>query len=377
MTASLVPSVDPAGASLLGVPGAVLHGLLLAVTAGLFAWIVGRRAALLVRAAPDPRLDRLGERVRRLLVVGLLQSRQPRYPVAGTLHILIFFGFGVLLVRSLTLLGEGFVADFALPGLGGAGGEVYAAIKDWTALVVLVCCAVAAVRRLVVRPARYHDRHARRSHGPEALLVLGLIALLMVADAVYEGSQLARTGDGTWALPLASLASVLLEGRSAGALDALALGGFWVHNAILCFFACWLPISKHFHVLTALPNVFLSKLPPAGRVKPPRHGVEDTEDLERIGVRALEDLTWKQLLDVYSCTDCGRCSDACPAYRTGTPLSPRMLSVKTRDEAYAAHPVFGRARTERPALVGEGIRDEELWACTTCGACEETCPVLI
>jgi len=371
-------ALAPADASPFGLSGPLLHGVLLAITLATFAWILRRRIELLRLGAPDPRFDRLGERLKALLVVGFGQARQPRYPVAGTLHILVFAGFLILLLRSLTLLGEGFVPGFALPGLGGAAGEVYAALKDWTALVVLASCAVLAWRRVVVKPARFHDRHALRSHGAEAYAILGLISLLMLADALYEGSAMAREGGRTVALPLASLVALALGTSSAGTLDALHLSAFWLHNVALCFFACYLPVSKHFHVITALPNVFFSKLPPPGRVKPVQHGLAAGAEPERYGVRALEDFTWKHLLDFYSCTDCGRCSDACPSYNTGTALSPRMISVKCRDEAYVTHPVFGRAsQGERPALVGGLIRDEELWACTTCGACEETCPVTI
>ena len=379
MIAITNPLAGPADASLFGVSGPVLHGLLLVAAHAAFAWILLRRSELLRRAAPDPRLDRFGERLRDLLVVGFGQARQPRYPVAGILHILIFFGFLVLLFRSLTLLGEGFWSGFTLPGLGGGAGEAYLAIKDWTALVVLCCCLVAAWRRLVVKPARYHDRHAVRSHGPEAILILGLISLLMVSDAFYEGSHLAPIGGGGLATPLASLAAAALGGLSAEALEGLGLTAFWIHNVALCFFGCYLPISKHFHVITALPNVFLGKLAPAGRVKPPRHDAVPGEELEEIGVRRLEDFTWKHLLDFYSCTDCGRCSDVCPAYNTGTPLSPRMISVRCRDEAYETWPVFKKrdARAKRPELVGEIVKDEELWACTTCRSCEATCPVMI
>jgi Fe-S oxidoreductase len=370
--------VAPADAGLLGLPGPLLHGLLLGATLAAFAWIASKRLALLRKGAADPRLDRLGERLRALAVIGFGQARQPRYLVAGTLHILVFFGFLVLLFRSLTLLGEGFVAGFALPGLGGGLGEAYAALKDWTALVVLASCAVLAWRRLVVKPKRFHDRHAVRGHGAEAYVILGLISLLMLADAVYEGSAMAAEGHRSAALPLASLAALALGGVSAGTLEALHLGGFWVHNVALCFFGCYLPVSKHFHVITALPNVFLSKLEPLGRLKPVQHGLAEGTEPERYGVRALTDFTWKHLLDFYSCTDCGRCSDACPAYNTGTQLSPRMISIKCRDEAYEAWPVFRQApQGERPELVGGLIGDEELWACTTCGACEETCPVTI
>jgi heterodisulfide reductase subunit C len=351
---------------------------LLGVSLGFFAFIMWKRIGLLRLGAPDPRLDQVGARLRKLLVVGFGQSRQPRYLVAGTLHILIFAGFLILSVRSITLLGEGFRAGFSDIGAG------YATFKDITALVVLICCVVAIVRRLVFQPARYHDRFARASHGHEAYIILGLIALLMVADAVFEGSAMVlAAGAGAQGahpfLPLASGAASMLGGLSNAALQTLHLAGFWVHNAALLFFLCYLPLSKHFHVITALPNVFHANLTPAGRIKPPRYDEPDLDKLDKVGVQTLEDFTWKHILDFYSCTDCGRCSDHCPAYFTGTPLSPRMISIKCRDEAYAHYPVFGKATPteQRPALVGTTIADEELWACTTCGACEEACPVLI
>ena len=372
-----LPATDvaPASGSPLGIPGPLLHGLLLLVSLAAFAWIMHRRLAVLRRGAPDPRFDRLGERLRRLLVIGFGQSRQPRYLAAGVGHILIFAGFLVLLFRSLTLLGLGFWGDFALPGF---AGPVYAAVKDWTAVVMLGCCAMAAYRRLVLKPARYHDRYAVRSHGAEAYVILGLIATLMLADALFEATALAAHGGRSLALPLASLVSFGVDALPTSMHPGLGTAAFWLHNLALCFFGCYLPVSKHFHVITSLPNVFWSKLEPAGRIKPPRHGLAAGAQLEEIGVRRLADFTWKHQLDFFSCTDCGRCTDVCPAYAIGAPLSPRMISVKCRDEAYAANPVFGKAPAgERPQLVGELVKDEELWACTTCRACEDVCPVTI
>lgn len=379
MIAPILSTLAPAEQTFLGIPEPVWHAILLAVALGVFAWILVRRLAMLRQAAPDPRWGHPGRRLARLLVVGFGQVRQPRYPVAGILHILIFFGFLVLSLRSLTLLGEGFRAGFSLPGLGGDVGHLYLSIKDWAALVVLVCCVVAALRRLLAQPARYHDRHAGRPHGHEAYVILGLIALLMVADAFYEGAAMAERSQTSAALPLASGASLLLAGAPTALLDTVHLAAFQVHNVALLFFLCYLPVSKHFHVLTALPNVWFSNLEPSGRIKPPRYGVEDLDELEHLGAGRLEDFTWKHILDSYTCTDCGRCSDQCPAYAAGTPLSPRMISIKTRDLAYEAYPVLGRTRPpdDRPALVGDVITEGEIWACTTCGACEETCPVLI
>lgn len=385
-------SIAPAHNSFLGVPGPLLQGLLLVLALGVFAYVMVRRLAVLRLAAPDPRFDNVGARLRALLVIGFGQARQPRYPLAGTLHILIFFGFMVLSVRSLTMIGEAFVPGFALPLMGGVAGRAYSSFKDYTELLVLLTVVVAAIRRGVFRPARYHDRHATGSHAHEAYVVLGLIGTLMIADGFFDGSEIALVGDigaaasgvtvapvSAWQLPLASLAALPLRSLSAANLLAIHLWSFWIHNVALLGFLCYLPISKHFHVITSLPNVLLSNQRPSGEIKPPRFGVDDFDDLEEVGVGRLEDFSWKHVLDFYSCTDCGRCSDSCPAYATGTPLSPRMISIKARDQAYAAFPVFGKvvAAEDRPALVGEVIADAELWACTTCGACEEACPIMI
>lgn len=370
--------VPPAEATIAGLPAPLLHGIMLTVAVAAFAYIMWRRYVPLRLAAPDPRTDHLTRRLSLTLVYGFGQARQPRYLAAGVLHILIFAGFLILSVRSLTLLGEGFSAGFALPGLDGARGNLYSSIKDYTALVVLLACGAAAVRRLVVRPARYHDRNATSSHGHEAYVILGLISLLMVADAVFEGTALA-TAVSASAAPLASLASAGLAGLGAEAMSAVHQWSFWIHNATLLFFLCYLPVSKHFHVITAIPNVFLANLRRPGAIKPPRYDVHDLDSIDRLGVRDLEDFTWKHVLDFYSCTDCGRCSDHCPAYATGTPLSPRMISIKSRDFAYGKYPILGASNTglEPVELVGDLITDGELWACTTCGACEEACPVFI
>ena len=332
-------------------------------------------------AAADPRGDNIGERLKRLLVVGFGQSRQPRYLVAGVVHIILFAGFLILSFRSLALMIEPFA--FGTTHMG----STYEGIKDWTALLVLLGCLVAAYRRLFVKPARYHDRFATESHTSEAVTILGLIALLMVADAIMDGSKLAASQYFTpteevttfwWSMPLASVASRFMP-NDLDSLSTIMRGSFWIHNAALLFFLNLLPMGKHFHVITALPNVFLSNLQPSGKIKPPSYVQSDFDALETVGVSKLEDFTWKQMLDAYTCVDCGRCSDHCPAYATGTPLSPRMLSIKTRDAAYKHFPIRGAIVPveERPALVGETITAEELWACTTCGACEESCPVMI
>jgi Fe-S oxidoreductase len=139
-----------------------------------------------------------------------------------------------------------------------------------------------------------------------------------------------------------------------------------------------LPLSKHFHIITALPNVFLRKQA-KGSLKPAQWGVEDIDELESLGVEKLEDFTWKHILDFFTCTECGRCTDNCPANAVGRPLSPKALTIQLRDHAYQKHPVFGSHTEdeEAPPMVGGLIAEDVIWSCTTCGACEEECPVCI
>ena len=166
---------------------------------------------------------------------------------------------------------------------------------------------------------------------------------------------------------------------------------YWAHYLTFFIFLNFLPLAKHFHILTALPNIYLRKLK-KGSLKPARWGVANLEELESLGVGRLEDFTWKHLLDLFTCTECGRCSDQCPAKAVGRPLSPKMITLKLRDYAYRNMPVFSlggsnfgtgipEGRTEEegpePALIGEVISFAEIWSCTTCGACEEECPVCI
>jgi Fe-S oxidoreductase/diacylglycerol kinase len=297
-----------------------------------FAWIVARRVAPLLRAAPDPRFQRIPERVLLVLKLWLAQWRQPRYMLAGVLHIVVFFGFLILAARSIEMVILGFVDGFSFHL-----GPVYDVMKDVAGAAVLVAVVILAVRRVFFKPARYVG------HTTEALLVLGLIATLMVSEFVF-----ARTH------------------------NVIAYG---IHDVAFFVFLCFLPMGKHFHVITSLFNVFFMRLD-KGSVKPVAYGITDAQldEVKSFGVKKFEDFTWKHMLDFYSCADCGRCSDRCPANRVRRPLSPRSISIKARDYAFEHYPLFGKP-IESVLLIGGIYSEDEIWSCTTCGACEEECPV--
>jgi Fe-S oxidoreductase len=286
-----------------------------------FAWMLARRLQPLLHAAFDPRFDRIPDRLKAVLKLWLGQWKQPRYPFAGILHIVVFFGFLILAARSIEMVLLGFIDNFSFHL-----GPLYDIAKDLAGAAVLAAVIVLAIRRAFFKPARY------AGHTTEALLVLGLIATLMISELVFS-----RTHN---------------------------LVAYGVHDVAFFFFLCFLPNGKHFHVITSLFNVFFMRLE-KGNVKPVAYGVTDLDALQSFGIKKFEDFTWKHILDFYSCADCGRCSDRCPANRVKRPLAPRDISIKGREIAFGA----------RPADIRATYAEDEIWSCTTCGACEEECPI--
>lgn len=377
--------IAPAKYFFLFIPTVVFSILIPLAGVVLFTYIMAIRMAPLVKAAPDSRFDRLPHRVYSVLKIWLAQYRQPRYMLAGVVHIVIFAGFLVLSVRSCSLVIIGIFPDFVMPGFDGVVGQIYNFLKDYAATAVLVACAIAAWRRGVVKPARYavpakygHD------HTAEALFVLGLISTLMISESLFEASSVAaNTQAGLHAeflapLSLAWLFKTALIGASTETLQAIHIVAYYIHDLTFFFFLCFLPLGKHFHVITSIFNVFFMRLN-RGNIKPVKHGIkdEDLDDLESFGVKKLEDFTWKHMLDFYSCADCGRCSDNCPANAVGRPLSPRFISIKGRDLMFKNYPIYpyGSPFKKSEDLIGTIYEEDEIWSCTTCGACEQECPL--
>ncbi len=346
-----------------------------------FAYIVTKRLMPLLRAERDLRLDRPWRRSQNVLKFWLGQWKHPRYRFAGTLHLLIFAGFIILATRAFYLLIFGLSQDFTAVG---AVGRAYDIVADYAATIVFLAVSAAALRRIFYKPVRYAvPPKYGKGHPLDAIFLLGLIALLMCSESLFEASRAAiqmHQGSEIEFLPLLSLPWVLggaLGPLSFAALWRIHLSAYVVDVLTFYFLLCYRPFGIQFHVETSLFNVFFAKLH-RGRVKPVRWGVAD-EQLDQVksfGVKKFEDFTWKHLLDFYSCADCGRCSDNCPANAVGRPLSPRFLTIKARDYAFQHYPMFGKP-ADGQALVGGIYSDDEIWSCTTCGACEEECPLLI
>ncbi|MBU0987971.1 MAG: (Fe-S)-binding protein [Proteobacteria bacterium] len=376
--------ISPAKAALFGIPTVIFSLLIPLIGVGVFTYIIALRLKPLVLAAPDSRFDRWPDRLFNMFKYAIGQYRHPRYMDAGVIHILLFSGFVVLSLRSITLVLLGISEGYVLPGFDGAAGQIYGVLKDFAGTIVLAACLAAMVRRVVFKPERYAvpPRYGK-NHTWEAVLVLLLITGLVTCDMVFEGSQAAAgiqkglntqiliPGTGTW------LSARILSTAPLDKLQQLHLGAYFLHELIFFFFLCFLPFGKHFHVIISLPNVFFMKLD-KGTVKPVQWGVADAQldELESFGVKQFEEFTWKHMLDFYSCVDCGRCSDNCPANAVGRPLSPRFISIKCRNYSFEKYPLYGKPVDGR-SLIGNVLEEDEIWSCTTCGACEEECPLLI
>jgi Fe-S oxidoreductase len=365
--------------------GPATTAALLLVAGGFFAFTMLRRLAPLWALRGENRTDRPAERAWALLRFGLGQRRlvDPEELRPGLLHVLIFAAFVVLALRTITLFGMGFSAGFHLPLLGPQAplGRAYGLAKDAMVLLALAAALGFLWRRLVTRP----DRVTRSWEG---VLILCLIAGLMLTDMAFDGSELALAGarwDG-WA-PAGSLAAGLLGslGLSADALRAVGVAGYWTHLVIVLVFLNFLPYGKHFHIITGLPNVYLQRLSPTGALRK----LDLESEGASYGARAVQDLSWKEIWDVYSCTECGRCQTHCPTYVTGKPLSHKEVNRAIKDHFVEKAPELAalarakdpaareRAAGAMPGLLGSVIPVETIWACTTCGWCETACPVFI
>ena len=351
--------------------------LMLLAFAG-FAWLAWRKLAIVLALQPEVRWDRPAERLKSVLVNGLLQQRMiQREWRPGLMHAAIFLGFMSLLLRKLQLIAIGYSESATFPEVLGP----FAAVKDGIELVVVAAVLYAFYRRFIVRPPRLEPNR-------EAVLVLSLILTIMVTDFLFDGfrftllsERVAGIGhERAYAFGGDAVAN-LFSGLPPTVLTAGYVLSYWVQMVVVFSFLVLLPAGEHFHIVTALPALFFRRGGPANQV--PSVDIDKlmaaTDEAEmQAGVRTARDLTWKDGLDAFTCTECGRCKDACPTHLTGKPLSLKAVndSLKRHMLQHAdAITAPAAAEDALPALVGEVISEDSLWACTTCGYCEAACPI--
>jgi Fe-S oxidoreductase len=382
---------------------AILFSSCIVVALGAFVYQLWGRFNVLRSVAPAKRFDRIVERVRVLLIYAFGQKKfvRPEAAIvheetAGWMHFFIFWGFTILGLQVVTMFGRAYSDHFYVPLFSpGLLGGPYMLLRDTMEVLVLGAIAVALVRWGVTHPPRLYgyeppeNRLRGQSHW-EAYLILSFIAAIMLGGLIYDGGRIVAHGEEPRVLaeagwePVSRLVGISLASLF-GASATIALGNvaWWVHNLVVLVFLNLLPRSKHFHIITSLPNVFFKKLEPTGALSK-----QDLENATRYGTSRIDQFDWKQVLDMYTCTECGRCSSQCPATASGKPLAPRQLLLDLRDYLYEHQEEVTQKRLGSTGdgaeaaevgenIVGSVVKDETLWSCNVCRACEEACPVLI
>lgn len=363
----------------------------------LFVAQVYNRFRVFAKLRPSARFSTadLPLRVKKTLVYAIGQlkffrgSKKDR--VAGAVHAVVFWGFLVLGYQVVTMFARGWFPEFHVPLMGAQqlGGPVMV-LRDFFEVAVALCSLFLISRWVFTHPQRLmgfrpaENKLAEHPHW-EAVLILSFIFFITTSGLTYDAGRMVFMADDpeimaekNWAWAGSILAGFLAKLGPDGAETASNVA-WWVHNLIILVFLNFLPLAKHFHVLTSIPNVFFSKLEPYGQLS-----LQDLESEDALyGVSQMRHFDWKQVLDMYSCTECGRCSSQCPATATNKPLAPRQLMLDLRNFLYADANVLmdddneGKVATGPIGGEGDVIADEVLWACNTCRACEEACPVNI
>src|SRR5688572_2542600 len=371
-------------------PANVAFLFVLVVAFACFSYSAQRLYRFLRIGRNEVRWNDVGTRLWNLLAIGVAQRKILRDPVAGPLHALVFWGFVVLTVGSVEILATGVFPGLAFERWLPSGPYgLFILSQEAFAIFVLVAVSILLYRRIVVKPARLQGDNV---HSGDAILILSMIAGLMITLILVSAfDRNIEPHLPMAAQPVSGPVAMLLAWLPPAATQTALSISWWAHALLLLVFLNYLPYSKHLHVIVSLPNTFLSNTSGPGIIgamKP----MDLEAETEQFGASDVTHLTWKNLLDGYSCTECGRCTSVCPANITGKPLSPRKIVINTRERLSEVAPaiVGGTDIVAQPLLGGVAVEvhqdrrltdtfitEEELWACTSCRACVYECPVSI
>jgi len=338
--------------------------------------------------------DQPAARWKNLFLLAFGQKKMFRNPLVAVLHFFVYAGFLIINIEILEIIIDGLAGTHRIfaPVLG----PLYAILIgcfEILAVLVAVSCAIFLVRRNIIKLKRFLSKDLNGWPRSDAnyiliteIVLMALFLTMNTADLVLQ-SRGAEHYIQTQPFWVTSLFTPLLSGLSDSALIAIERGAWWLHILGVLAFLNYLPFSKHLHIILAFPNAYYADLRPKGKMEnmpeiqqevlyamqPELAPTTPSETVPKFGAKDIQDLTWKNLLDAYACTECGRCSAACPATQTGKALSPRLIMMKTRDRAEEV----GRGAGENKTLLRDYITEEELRACTTCNACVMECPVSI
>lgn len=378
----------------------IIFAIALLLTIGVFSYTINRIVSFFKFTRPAFPVKDFGKRINVMLSVAFGQTKIFRKPIIGFFHALVFWGFCVIILGSLEMVIDGLTGtDRALQFLGPVYNIVIAS-GDIFALLVAIAIVIFLSRRLFFHIKRFEGIEMKKISHIDANIALSIILLLMISLLTMNIGYIeykSLMGEEIVGLyPISTLFTGLFTSGPAESFWLMYEASWWTHILLIFVFANILPYSKHFHVFMSVPNVFLSRLDPLGKL--PNMGSITREvklmlnpdtafaaaatdvPVERFGVKDAEDASWKNYFDSLSCTQCGRCTSVCPANITGKKLSPRKIMMDLRARMKEKGPLMvknGRDFNDNRSLLRDYISEEELWACTTCNACAKECPINI
>ncbi|MFT4522422.1 MAG: ferredoxin [Bacteroidia bacterium] len=374
----------------------IVFALCLAVGGYFFYKNVARIRRNILLGRDEDRSDNKSERFKTMMKVAFGQTKMAARPIPFILHLLVYLGFILINIEVLEIVLDGLFGTHRI--LSGLGGIYNAAIGffEILALLVLLACVLFLTRRFISQIPRFHKPEMKGWPTKDATIILiseiVLMGALLKMNAVDQVLQSMGSEHYTLAgaFPVSQYLTGFFEGYSESTLIAFERGFWWFHILGILLFLNFLPFSKHFHIILAFPNTYYSNLKPKGKLDnlatvtnevKMMMGLPDADSNapppESFGAKDVTDLSWKNLMDSYTCTECGRCTSVCPANLTGKALSPRKIMMDTRDRLEVVGKNLDEGKTDDGQNLFNHITSEELWACTSCNACVEACPINI
>lgn len=378
----------------------IVFAIALLITLGVFTFTILRIISFFKLTKKGFPIRDFGKRIGVTLEVAFGQTKIFRRPVIGFLHALVFWGFCVILIGSIEMVIDGlFGIEKSLKFLGVLY-DIIMASGDVFALLIAISILVFLFRRVFLHIKRFEGIEMKHISHLDANVALTIILLLMLSllgmNSAYVGHTNLMGGTIEGVYPVSKYLSAIFSSLSAESVLVKYEIFWWMHILLIFLFANMLPYSKHFHVFMSVPNVFLSRLEPLGKLRNMDNVTREVKlmmdpnaafaapaadaPIERFGVKDAEDVIWKSYFDSLACTECGRCTSVCPANITGKKLSPRKVMMDLRARMKEKGPFLvknGKDFTDNKSLIRDYISEEELWACTTCNACAKECPINI
>ena len=378
----------------------IIFAITLLVTIGVFSYTIKRIVSFFRFTRPAFPVRDIGKRIEVMLSVAFGQTKIFRKPVIGLFHALVFWGFCVILLGSIEMIIDGLTGTEKSLKILGSLYDVIMASGDIFALLVAISIIIFLSRRLFFHIKRFEGIEMKRITHIDANIALSIILLLMLSllsmNTGYVRLKLLSGESIAGVYPVSAFLAGLINNNSVETFKIVNEASWWTHIVLIFIFANILPYSKHFHVFMSVPNVFLSRLDPLGKLPnmdnitrevrlmlDPATAFSATANdapVVRFGVKDAEDASWKNYFDSLACTQCGRCTSVCPANITGKKLSPRKIMMDLRARMNEKGPLMvrnGRDFNDGRSLLRDYISEEEIWACTTCNACSKECPINI